>query len=60
MFIDNFERRGKLKKKSEKNDTFKERIFLLEGFHIYYYKDEKTSKWRLNLTFIRVAVIQYD
>lgn len=58
--LDNFERRGKLKKKSEKKDTFKERIFLLEGSHIYFYKDEKTSKSQLNLSRFRVVVIQYD
>ena len=39
-----WERKGKLKKKSGANDTFKDRHFVLERDHLYYYKSERTSK----------------
>ena len=40
-----WERKGKLKKKGSNNDTFKERHFVLERDHLYYYKSERTSKF---------------
>ena len=44
LFIVSFERKGKLKKKSLNNDNFKERTFVLDRDHLYYYKNEKNSK----------------
>ena len=40
-----WERKGKLKKKSSTNDVFKDRHFVLERDHLYYYKSERTSKY---------------
>lgn len=42
---DAFERKGKLKKKSLNSDKFKERTFVLDRDHLYYYKNEKNSKF---------------
>lgn len=39
-----FERKGKLKKKSLNKDAFKERTFVLDRDHLYYYKNERDSK----------------
>lgn len=48
FFVDSFERKGKLKKKSLNTDTFKERTFVLDRDHLYYYKNEKNSKFPKN------------
>ena len=41
---DEYERKGRLHKKSLNSDTFKERWFVLERDHLYYFKSEKNSK----------------
>lgn len=38
-----WERKGKLKKKSSTTDVFKDRHFVLERDHLYYYKSERTK-----------------
>lgn len=42
--LDEFERKGVLYKKSLNSDKFKERILMLEGCNLFYYKSERTSK----------------
>ena len=45
-----WERKGKLKKKSSTSDVFKDRHFVLERDHLYYYKSERTSKYSYPLS----------
>lgn len=39
-----YERKGRLYKKSQNSQVFKERWFVLERDHLYYFKSEKNSK----------------
>jgi len=40
-----YERKGKLYKKSLNSEVFKERWFVLERDHLFYFKSEKNSKF---------------
>ena len=40
----NFERKGKLKKKNLNTDVFKERYFELDHSNLYYYKSERDKE----------------
>lgn len=44
--VANYERRGKLAKKSLNSNEFKERHFVLERDHLFYYKTDRQSKLR--------------
>lgn len=40
-----YERKGRLYKKSLNSEVFKERWFVLERNHLFYFKSEKNSKF---------------
>jgi hypothetical protein len=42
---DTYERKGRLWKKSLNSEVFKERTFVLEKDHLFYFKSEKNSKY---------------
>jgi hypothetical protein len=44
IFIETYERKGKLQKKGLNSDKFKERQFVLDKDQLFYYKNEKLSK----------------
>ena len=51
---DTYERKGRLQKKSlNSDDKFKERTFVLEGDHLFYFKQEKNSRFNRLITFHR-------
>jgi hypothetical protein len=43
--LETYERKGKLQKKSLNTDKFKERQFVLDKDQLFYYKNEKQSKF---------------
>jgi hypothetical protein len=43
-YLETYERKGKLQKKSLNTDKFKERQFVLDKDQLFYYKNEKQSK----------------
>lgn len=60
---DKFERKGYLKKKGMNNDTFKERFFLLEQNHLFYFKSERNRSKNftvINLTNARIKMLDYE
>ena len=44
IFLETYERKGKLQKKGLNSDKFKERQFVLDKDQLFYYKNEKLSK----------------
>jgi len=53
-----YERKGRLHKKSLNSDTFKERWFVLERDHLYYFKSEKNKDKNFNLIILLDAHIR--
>lgn len=53
-----YERKGRLQKKSLNSDTFKERWFVLERDHLYYFKSEKNKDKNFNLIILLDAHIR--
>lgn len=49
LSVDQYERKGRLSKKSLNSDTFKERWFVLQQEHLFYYKSEKLKDKNFNL-----------
>jgi hypothetical protein len=47
IIADTYERKGRLSKKSLNSEVFKERTFVLEKDHLFYFKSEKNSKCNL-------------
>jgi len=43
--LETYERKGKLQKKGLNSDKFKERQFVLDKDQLFYYKNEKQSKY---------------
>ena len=43
-FLDKYERKGRLMKKSMTTDKFKERYFILERHHLCYFKEKSKSQ----------------
>lgn len=41
--LDDFERKGRLCKKSLNSDQFKERVFVLDVSNLFYYKSESSN-----------------
>ena len=52
-----YERKGKLLKKSLNQDNFKERYFVLDRDHLYYFKNEKQREKNFNLILLSNAKI---
>jgi hypothetical protein len=48
-YLETYERKGKLQKKSLNTDKFKERQFVLDKDQLFYYKNEKQSKYFFSL-----------
>jgi hypothetical protein len=50
--LETYERKGKLQKKSLNTDKFKERQFVLDKDQLFYYKNEKQSKYFISFFII--------
>jgi len=53
-----YERKGRLKKKSLNSDNMKERHFVLEKDQLCYFKSDKTKKRNFNLITLSSATIK--